>query len=351
MIKLAVIFGGKSTEHNISVVSATSVITNLDKEKYEIYPIYIDLEGNFYKYTKNINDIKPLKVGEEITELEQIDNIFKYLENIDVVFPVLHGLYGEDGTIQGMLELMGKKYVGCHVLASSLCMDKVYAKIIFKRCGIDVAKSMYLKKSEDSYIYIDDNFNRIAFDETKLQAKVKDYLKYPVFIKPSNSGSSVGVSKANNDEDLIKYLEEAFKYDDKVLIEEAIIGREVECAVLGNETPEASYIGEVLSAEEFYSYESKYKNKESVTVIPANIDPNIIEEIREKAIKAYLACDCKGLSRVDFFIEEKTNRIILNEINTLPGFTEISMYPKLMGHLGYGYSELLDKLIELALVK
>ena len=351
MIKLAVIFGGKSTEHNISVVSATSVITNLDKEKYEIYPIYIDLEGNFYKYTKNINDIKPLKVGEEITELEQIDNIFKYLENIDVVFPVLHGLYGEDGTIQGMLELMGKKYVGCHVLASSLCMDKVYAKIIFKRCGIDVAKSMYLKKSEDSYIYIDDNFNRIAFDETKLQAKVKDYLKYPVFIKPSNSGSSVGVSKANNDEDLIKYLEEAFKYDDKVLIEEAIIGREVECAVLGNETPEASYIGEVLSAEEFYSYESKYKNKESVTVIPANIDPNIIEEIREKAIKAYLACDCKGLSRVDFFIEEKTNRIILNEINTLPGFTKISMYPKLMGHLGYGYSELLDKLIELALVK
>ena len=351
MIKLAVVFGGKSTEHNISVVSATSIILNLNKEKYEIYPIYIDLEGNFYKYTKNINDIKPLKVDEEITDLELINNIFAYLENIDVVFPVLHGLYGEDGTIQGMLELMGKKYVGCHVLASSLCMDKVYAKIIFKNCNIDVAKSMYIKKEKDNYIYIDDNFNRKFIDRTILQEKVSEYLKYPVFIKPSNQGSSVGVSKANNDEELIKYIEEAFKYDEKVLIEEAIVGREVECAVLGNENPEASYIGEVLSAEEFYSYESKYKNKESVTVIPANIEENIMEEIRAKAIKAYLACDCKGLSRVDFFIEDDTNRIVLNEINTLPGFTEISMYPKLMEHLGYSYSELLDKLIDLALVK
>ena len=349
MIKLAVIFGGKSTEHNISVVSATSIISNLNKEKYEIYPIYIDLEGNFYKYAKKIDDIEPLKIDEKITDLEQIDNIFQYLENIDVVFPVLHGLYGEDGTIQGMLELMGKKYVGCHVLASSLCMDKIYAKIIFKNCNIDVAKSMYIKKEKDRYIYIDDNFNREFLDSSKLQEKVKKYLKYPVFIKPSNSGSSVGVSKANSDEQLIKCLEEAFEYDEKVLIEEAIIGREVECAVLGNETPEASYVGEVLSAEEFYSYESKYKNKESVTVIPANIKESIMEKIRTKAIKAYLACDCKGLSRVDFFIEDDTNRIILNEINTLPGFTEISMYPKLMEHLGYKYGELLDKLIELAM--
>lgn len=348
MIKLAVMFGGRSTEHNVSVVSGTSIINNLDKEKYEIYPIYIDLDGKFYKYTKDIEDIKPLKIDEEIKDIELIDNIFKYLEDIDIVFPVLHGLYGEDGTVQGMLELMGKKYVGCKVLASSLCMDKVYAKVLFKNSGINVAKSMYIKKSEDNYTYIDDNFNRIILDKTELQNKVNEYLKYPVFIKPSNSGSSVGVNKASNEEELIKYLEEAFTYDSKVLIEESIIGREVECAVLGNDKPVASYIGEVLSAGEFYSYDSKYKNKESVTVIPADIEDSLIEEIRTTAIKAYLDCDCRGLSRVDFFIEKDTNRIILNEINTMPGFTEISMYPKLMEHLGYNYTELLDKLIELA---
>lgn len=348
MIKLAVLFGGKSTEHNVSVVSGISVIINLDKTKYEIHPIYIDKDGNYYKYTKPLEDIKPLKIDEEITELELIDNIFEYLKDIDVVFPVLHGLYGEDGTIQGMLELMGKKYVGCHVLASALCMDKIYAKVIFKNSGINVAKSMYLKKYEDNYIYIDDNFNRVVLDKISLASKVSDYLNYPVFIKPSNSGSSVGVSKASNSEELITSLEEAFKYDEKVLIEEAIIGREVECAVLGNDNPVASCVGEVLSAGEFYSYDSKYKNQASVTVIPADIEENLMEEIRNKAIKAYLACDCKGLSRIDFFIEKDTNKIILNEINTMPGFTEISMYPKLMEHLGYNYPELLDKLIELA---
>lgn len=351
MIKLAVLFGGKSTEHNVSVVSGSSIISALDKKKYEIYPVYIDKEGKFYKYTKNVNDIKVLKLDEEITELEEIDNIFKYLEDIDVVFPVLHGLYGEDGSLQGMLELMGKKYIGCKVLGSSICMDKVYAKIIFKTCGIDVAKSMYIEKYNDKYIYINDSFNRVILDSNELNNKVEEYLNYPVFIKPSNSGSSVGVNKANNKEDLIKYLEDAFLYDSKVLIEEAIVGREVECAVLGNKNPIASYVGEVLSAEEFYSFESKYKNKESVTVIPANIDESIMEQIRNLAIKAYMACDCSGLSRVDFFIEDNTNRIILNEINTLPGFTEISMYPKLMQHLGYSYSKLLDKLIELAMKK
>lgn len=348
MLKLAVLFGGKSTEHNISVVSATSVIANLDKSKYDIYPVYIDMNGKYYEYTKNVEDIVPLEVDDEITELKEIKNMFEYLEDIDVVFPVLHGLYGEDGTVQGMLELIGKKFVGCRVLGSALCMDKVYTKIIFKTCGIDVAKSMYIKKDNDKYIYIDDKFNRTILDSQELNDKVEEYLGYPIFIKPSSSGSSVGVSKVNNKENLIKYLEEAFIYDDKVLIEETVNGREVECAVLGNENPIASYVGEVLSAGEFYSYESKYKNKESVTVIPANIKDDVIDNIRSLAIKAYNACDCRGLSRVDFFIENSTNRIVLNEINTMPGFTEISMYPKLMEHLGYSYSNLLDKLIELA---
>ena len=349
MIKLAVLFGGKSTEHNISVVSGTSVITNLDKSKYEIYPVYISRDGKFYKYTKSIDDIKVLSIDDKLEEIEIIDNIFDYLKDIDVVFPVLHGLYGEDGTIQGMLELMGKKYVGCGVLSSSVCMDKVYTKVLFRTCGIETAKSMYIKKCGDKYIYIDDNFNMITLCKEKLQNKVEYYLHYPVFIKPSNSGSSVGVGKAFNKEELINYIEDAFKYDDKVLIEETIIGREVECAVLGNENPIASYVGEVFSAGDFYSYESKYKNKESVTVIPANLNECIMEKIRNTAIKAYLACDCRGLSRVDFFIEEGTDRIILNEINTIPGFTEISMYPKLMEHYGYSYLELLDQLIRLAL--
>ena len=349
MIKLAVLFGGKSTEHSISVVSATTIISNLNKEKYNIYPIYIGLDGKYYKYTKPLNNIIPLTINSSIKEVEEIDNIFEYLKDIDVVFPVLHGLYGEDGTIQGMLELIGKKYVGCRVLSSALCMDKIYAKIIFKTCGIDVAKSMYIKKKEDKYIYLDNNFNKFMLDKTAIQNKVKEYLKFPVFIKPSNQGSSVGVSKASNKDELIKYIEEAFKYDSKVLIEETIIGREVECAVLGNDNPIASHVGEVLSAEEFYTYDSKYKNKESKTVIPADIPEKIMEEIRTKAIKAYTACDCTGLSRVDFFIEKDSNRILLNEINTMPGFTEISMYPKLIEHLGYSYQEILDKLIELAL--
>lgn len=349
MINLAVLFGGKSTEHDISIISGTSVISSLDKEKYNIYPIYIDKDGNYYKYTKNIKDIKPLTIEDTPLELEPIENIFKYLENIDVVFPVLHGLYGEDGCVQGMLELLGKKYVGCKVLSSSLCMDKVYAKVIFKTCGIQIAKSMYITKQGKDYIYIDDNFNRIILDKISLEKEVQDYLNYPVFIKPSNQGSSVGVFKVHNNEQLIDYLEEAFKYDRKVLIEEVIIGREVECAVLGNDNPVASYVGEVLSAGEFYSYDSKYNNKESVTVVPADIDNNIMEKIRLLAVKAYQACDCKGLSRVDFFIEDVTNRIILNEINTMPGFTEISMYPQLMEHLGYSYSELLDELIKLAM--
>ena len=348
MKNIAILFGGKSTEHDISIISGTSIIYNLDKNKYNIYPIYIDKEGNYYKYTKNIKEIIPLSLGDTPKELEPIKNIFKYLEKIDIVFPVLHGLYGEDGTIQGMLELLGKKYVGCKVLASSLCMDKVYAKIILRAAGIEVAKSMYIQKEGNDYIYIDNNFNRIILDNIALEKEVEDFLKYPVFIKPSNQGSSVGVTKVISKNKLIPAIEAALKYDTKILIEETIIGREVECAVLGNNNPIASYVGEVLSAEEFYSFDSKYKNKESKVVIPSDIDSNIMDKIRLLAVKAYTACDCRGLSRVDFFLEDKTNRIILNEINTLPGFTEISMYPKLMEHLGYKYSELLDKLISLA---
>ena len=348
MKKIAVLFGGKSTEHDVSIVSGTSVISYMDKSKYDIYPIYIDKFGKYHKYTKDVNDIKILKIGENITELEEIENVIDYLNNVDVVFPVLHGKNGEDGTIQGFLELIGIPYVGCKVLSSSLCMDKVYTKVILGASGIEQAKSMYIKKYKDKYIYVHNNFNELVLSGEELIDKVKDYLKFPVFIKPSNSGSSVGVNKSLNESDFIEYLEYAFKYDSKVLIEEAIIGREVECAVLGNDELIVSSVGEVLAAGEFYSFDSKYKNSESVTVIPANLDEYIIENIKELGKKAFKACDCRGLSRIDFFVEHNTNRIILNEINTLPGFTEISMYPKLMDNIGISYSELIDRLIELA---
>lgn len=348
-MKLAVIFGGKSTEHAVSVVSGTSVLANLNKEKYDIYPIYIGENGMFYKYTKPVNDIRILKFDEKITELEPINNIIEYLNDVDVIFPVLHGLYGEDGTMQGLFELLGKPYVGCKVLGSSLCMDKVYAKHIFNVAGIENAKSMYLRKNGEKYVYIDNCFNKTVMDKNEIVKKVDSYLKLPVFIKPSNQGSSVGVNKAKTSEELIKYLEEAFNYDTKVLLEEEIQGRELECAVLGNEDLIVSKVGEVLSAEDFYTFDSKYKNSKSMTVIPADLDENIANNIQEYAKKAYTACDCAGLSRVDFFVEKDTNRILINEINTLPGFTEISMYPKLIEELGITYSELLDKLIDLAM--
>ena len=348
MKKIAILFGGKSTEHDVSIVSGTSVISNMDKSKYEIFPIYIDKSGDYYKYTKNVEYIKILKLGETINELEKIENIIDYLNNVDVVFPVLHGKNGEDGTIQGMLELIGISYIGCKVLSSSICMDKVYTKVILDKAGIEQAKYMYIKKYNDKYIYVQHNFNELVLDSVELVSKVKDYLNFPVFIKPSNSGSSVGVNKSLNESDFIDYLEYAFKYDNKVLIEEAINGREVECAVLGNDDLMVSSVGEVLAAGEFYSFDSKYNNSESITVIPANLDEYTIENIRKLAKKAFKACDCKGLSRIDFFVENNTNRIILNEINTLPGFTEISMYPKLMDNVGISYSELIDRLLELA---
>lgn len=346
-MKLAVIFGGKSNEHKVSVVSGTSVIANLDKKKYEIYPIYINEDGLFFEYTKNINDIKILSINDEITELKKIDNIIDYLKDIDIIFPVLHGKYGEDGTIQGMFELSNKKYVGCHTLSSSLCMDKEYTKAILRMANINVAKGFCLKKYNDKYIYIDEEFNRQYLNKEEILQVIDNY-HFPIFIKSANSGSSVGVNKVNSKEKFFAALDDSFKYDNKVLVEEGIDGREVECAILGNEDVLVSPLGEVLADDKFYSFDSKYKNDKINTIVPADIDENLTKKVQNIATKAYYACNCFGLSRIDFFIENKTNKIILNEINTMPGFTEISMYPKLIECLGISYSELLNKLIDLA---
>lgn len=346
-LKLAIIFGGTSTEHDVSVVSATSVIQNLNKEKYEIYPTYIDKEGNWYKYTKQINEVKVLPIGTKLEEISKINNIIEYLKQMDIAFPVLHGLGGEDGSIQGLFQMINLPYVGCGILASSVGMDKVYTKIIFERAKISQTKYEYIKANKNEYTYISSNFEEEKMELINIVEKISKNLKFPMFVKPSNSGSSVGVTKANNKEQLQQAIINASKYDTKILIEEGIIGREIECAVLGTNEIISSPVGEVLSAEDFYSFDSKYNNQESKAVIPANIDKEISNEIRDLSIKAFKAIDGKGLARVDFFVENKTNKIYINEINTLPGFTTISMYPKLFEKIGISYTEILDKLIEL----
>ena len=335
MIKLGVLYGGKSTENEVSVKSAKSILDNLDKNKYEIYPIYIDKNGKWFE--------------EKQTKME-IENIIEYLKSLDVVFPVLHGLYGEDGTIQGMLELFNIKYVGCRVLASALGMDKVYTKIIFDKAKIKQTKYIYIKLSKNNtYSYVDEDFNEYVISLEEIADIVESKLRYPIFVKPSNSGSSVGVNKAETKEQLIKNIKIAGQFDKKILVEEGIKGKEIECAVLENKDGkiEVTNPGEIIPAGEYYSFDSKYNDKNSETLNNARITAEQKEEVKKLAVKAFKAIDGKGLSRVDFFVEDTTGTIYINEINTMPGFTEISMYPKLFKEYGYLYSELLDKLIEI----
>ena len=344
-IKVGVIFGGMSTENEVAVVSAGSILGNIDRKKFEVFPIYIDKQGKWYIF---IEDGKKRELGAEVENIIEIENIEEYLQKLDVVFPVLHGLYGEDGTIQGLFELLKIPYVGCRVLASSVGMDKVYTKIVFEKAGLNQTPYEYVRKYKDTYIYIDKNLNEKILDLKEIAKKITENLEFPMFVKPSNSGSSVGVKKAESEKELIENIEYASEFDNKILIEQGINGREIECAVLGNEEVIASCVGEIKSADEFYSYDAKYKNEESKTEIPAEIPEEISEEIRKQAIKAFKAIDGKGLSRVDFFVEDKTNKIIINEINTMPGFTSISMYPKMFEKSGIPYRELITRLIELA---
>ena len=338
MIKLGVLYGGKSTEREVSRKSAKSVLDNLNKEKYEIYPIFIDENGTWFE--------------ENETEKIEIENVIKYLKNLDVVFPVLHGLWGEDGTIQGLFEIAGVKYVGCKVLASSIGMDKAYTKIIFEKANIKQTKYLYIKKYRgNKYIYIDGQMNEKLITMDELLDIAEKELKYPIFVKPSNSGSSVGVNKAQNRDELRHNIEESQKFDNKILIEQGIIGKEVECAVLGNDEIgiEVTNPGEILPAGEYYSFDSKYNDASSETLLDARISEEQKRKIMELAKKAFMAIDGNGLSRVDFFVENSTNKIYINEINTMPGFTNISMYPKLFEKYGYEYSKLLDKIIEISL--
>lgn len=342
---IAVIFGGKSSEHEVSCVSAVTVIENIDTDAYNLVLIGITKEGKWLR----VESTKQITSGEWYNSKDNAvlspdashkgiliikDNKVERIA-IDVVFPVLHGLNGEDGTIQGLLELSGIPYVGCGVLASSISMDKLYTKIVVDTLNIRQAEYVAVLKSDMKNI-------------DKVIANVEEKLKYPVFVKPSNAGSSQGVSKAQDRDELIAGLHEAIKHDRKVLVEETIIGREIECAILGGSEPKASGVGEILAAADFYDYEAKYHNAESKTVISPEIPKEVEEKIRESAVRIFKAVDGYGLSRVDFFVEKDTNDVVFNEINTLPGFTSISMYPMLWEARGISKKTLVEKMIQSA---
>ena len=345
---VCILFGGQSSEHEVSRVSAHSVIKNLNKDKYDIVIIGITKEGKWLLYQGSYDDIisdaweKGHTVKSMITPDATINGIIRITNEavvnagIDVVFPVLHGKFGEDGTIQGLLELAKIPYVGSGVLASSIGMDKAYAKKIFKIAGIPQADWEVVLKSE-------------LPDMESIVSRLEGRFSYPVFVKPANAGSSVGITKAHDKEELKEALILASKYDRKILVEEFIDGREIECAVLGNDNPQASITGEIKPCNEFYDYDAKYNDDRSELIIPAEIPKETEDEIRSAAVKAFKELDCSGLARVDFFVHNKTGEIYINELNTMPGFTNISMYPKLWEATGISYSELLDRLIELAL--
>lgn len=338
---IAIIFGGQSSEHEVSRRSAESVIRNIDGSKYDIMLIGITKDGRWLEYNGPVDKIGN---GEWQTIAEANSDIGSfnllngnYKEKINAVFPVLHGCNGEDGTIQGVLELAGIPYVGSGVLGSALGMDKAYSKLLFEIEGIP----------QGGYLV----FNRktMKSDTNAIIKKVEVTLGYPCFIKPCNAGSSVGVNKASNEEQLIRALEIAFQHDRKVLVEEFIDGREIECAVLGNDNPIASVLGEIVPGNDFYDYNAKYIDNNSKTQIPAQLPDKTTEKIREYAVRAFKVLGCAGLSRVDFFVHNKTGEIYINEINTLPGFTNISMYPQLWEASGIAYKDLISKLIDLAI--
>lgn len=342
---LCVIFGGESPEHDISQKSVTSVINNLNKDKYNIYPIGITKDGRWLLFT---GDISLIESGAWETDTEHIKTSFispdsshhgiiipseNIVIHIDVIFPVLHGEYGEDGTIQGLFELSHIPYVGMGVLSSANGMDKTYSKLIFDSVGIPQAAWVVVTADEDFYLCADE---------------IEQKLGYPCFVKPARLGSSVGIGKAHNRMELLNALENAKNFDRRILVEEHIDGHEVECAVLGNFKAKASTVGEIKPTVEYYDFDAKYNDNSTELVIPAKLPEETIERIRSYAVKAFEALDGQGLSRVDFFVRNNDHSIVLNEINTLPGFTNISMYPKLWDAVGLGYSELLDALIKLA---
>lgn len=349
-LSVCVLFGGISPEHEVSLRSAESVLNNIDKEKYNIFPVGITQKGDWILFGGS--DYSMLPDGTWATHpqnrraaispvrgqgLLSFEGDCVVRERIDVVFPVLHGENGEDGAMQGLLQMAGIPYVGPHVSASAVAMDKTLTKLVADQAQVRQAKWELVRASE-----MDVHMDAIL---TKLEAK----FSYPMFVKPAGTGSSVGVSKAAHRDALKIALQTAGTFDEKVLVEEFIHGREVEVAVMGNSNPVASVCGEIDSGAEFYDYDAKYITSTSTAYIPARISEDTAEKVREAAVKVYQAIGCQGLSRVDFFVTYEDQEVVFNEINTLPGFTSISMYPKLFAASGIPYSQLIDNLLELAM--
>ena len=347
-LRVAILFGGKSAEHEISLISARNIGEAIDKNKYEILSIAIDKEGRWFfdQAARLLNDKATTQVkfqrgcdstavlpGATQTPMIRV-SAGRALGAVDVVFPVLHGPFGEDGTVQGLLKMANVPFVGAGVLGSAIGMDKDVMKRLLRDAGIPVAK----------FVVFDRNcVDKIAF------ATMKRTVGLPLFVKPANLGSSVGISKVSNREQFRRAIEEAFRYDSKVLLEEYIRGREIECSVLGNENPIASLPGEIITRHDFYSYDAKYiDEKGAQLIIPAKLPKGVVKKIQETAIKCFRVLCCEGMARVDFFLRDG-REIIVNEINTIPGFTKISMYPKLWEASGISYPDLIDRLIQLAL--
>ncbi|MBD1371809.1 D-alanine--D-alanine ligase [Hazenella sp. IB182357] len=350
-LRVAVLFGGKSGEHDVSLSSAASVIQAMDPEKYDVIPIGISKRGEWVKGASSIQMIAAhlnTEILERLqgslpiasSEKKEIENGPTFSkEEVDVVFPVLHGTFGEDGTMQGLLEIADVPYVGAGVLASAVAMDKVIAKKLFAQTGIPQGAYMYFLKSE------------IIKNVEVVYAQIESTIGYPCFIKPANLGSSVGISKAENRTELQAALALAGKYDRKIIVEEFIPAREIEVAVLGNDDPKASVVGEIISSGDFYDYQAKYVDGESTMQIPADLPSQTQAQIQELAIRAYQALDCSGLSRVDFFVRKDNGEILINEINTMPGFTPYSMYAHLWAESGLSYKAVIAELIQLAITR
>lgn len=352
-LRVAVLFGGRSGEHDVSLMSARSVLAALDPEKYEVTQVGITLDGEWLHGKNTLDAFTSGKFNElnrvilpgdpshsSIYQLLITNNneTITKLADIDIFFPVLHGPFGEDGTLQGLLEMADVAYVGAGVAGSSVGMDKGIFKDVMRSNNIPIVESLLVLRGD-----IENDMNGVIEQVEKIGA-------YPFFAKPANLGSSVGISKCNSRSDLAEGLMEAARYDRRIVIEKGVGNvREVEVSVLGNEDPQTSVCGEVLPSREFYSYESKYIDGTSGLIIPSQLPDEVTEKIREYAVRAYKAIDCAGMARADFFVEGDTNKIYLNELNTLPGFTSISMYPKLWQASGLSYPQLVDRLIELAL--
>lgn len=343
-MKLGILFGSSSNEHEVSIVSASSIIKNLNKAKYEVTPIYMDKENHFFEWKQDIENIVPLEIGILPTKLKKIKKPFNYLKKFDCVFLMVHGKNGEDGVLSTILDFLKIKYVGNNASSSMISMDKVYTKDELELNEIQTSKYMSFYRYNNEYIMKSESYQL-----EELLKMVETNLNYPMFVKPASSGSSIGVSKANNIQDLEKAVLQALEINAHILIEEEVLGRELECGILEkNGEIIASCVGEVYAADEFYSFDAKYKNDDSKTIIPADISIEIEHKIQEIAKKAFKTLNLHIYSRCDFFLT-KDNEIILNEINTIPGFTEISMYPKLFEARGFKYSEVLDMLIEEAI--